>query len=321
MIILGAGLAGCIAGHLFPGSLLLEAGKPEDVGQHKALLRFRSDAISRITGIPFRKVRVHKRINYNGSSSTDSIRLSNHYSLKVTGHITDRSIGSLESVDRWIAPDDFHAQMIRRLNVQFNWRLKTASKVLLMAEENPGQEHNSSVDCWDREGNQVISTIPLQAMLKAIGQWEQFPMRLERQPIYVQRAKIHNCDVFQTIYFPGAETDVYRASITGDTFIMESIHSEPTDKDWDLVCEAFGIDPDSLDIGVTTQQRFGKILPLPDDERHAILMRITQDANIYSMGRYACWRNLLLDDLPADAEKIRGMMRMTEYQRKLESVR
>lgn len=315
MIILGAGLAGCIAGHLFPGSMLLEAGAPSEVGAHKALLRFSTDAISKITGIPFRKVRVRKAVIEAGSQyATVPTAALNRYARKVTGHVSARSIGNLEPGDRWIAPEDFHAQMVKRLNVNFNWAVKSVSKLMLTRNDFEG------IELEEAEG--VISTIPLPLLLGTTGIGKQYSsINFHRAPIYVQRAKIKDCDVFQTNYFPGSETDVYRASITGDNLIIESMHREPNATDWGLVCNSFGIDPDSLSIGATTQQRFGKILPLPDDERHAILMRITQELNVYSLGRFACWRNLLLDDLPADAEKIRVMMRMTDYQRKLETLR
>ncbi len=64
-------------------------------------------------------------------------------------------------------------------------------------------------------------------------------------------------------------------------------------------------------------QRYGKISPLPAQQRQALLLRLTREFGVYSLGRFATWRNLLLDDLPQDAERIRALLRMSAYEREL----
>ena len=55
--IVGAGLAGLIAGSIFPRAQLFEAGD-ESQSIHKAVLRFRTSAVGDATGVEFKKVNV-----------------------------------------------------------------------------------------------------------------------------------------------------------------------------------------------------------------------------------------------------------------------
>ena len=57
MYILGAGMAGLLAGWINPIAEILEAA-PKIQQNHKALFRCKTDAISKYTGIPFKKVKV-----------------------------------------------------------------------------------------------------------------------------------------------------------------------------------------------------------------------------------------------------------------------
>lgn len=319
MIILGAGLAGCVAAHLFPGANILEACTAKDViNSHKALLRFRTDALSKITGVPFRKVRVYKSVFFQDAHylSEVPIPLMNMYARKVTGAISDRSISNLAPVDRWVAPPNLHEILVDRIasQIDFSWPVTTVSKILLSDGKGRG---------IDRREDAVISTIPLPVILKAADmEQDHRAFSFMRAPIFVSRYGVDNCDVFQTIYFPFEGMSVYRASITGNLLIVESM-GIPAMEELATVRHAFGLSSGScvLQEGQITSQQYGKIVPLPEDARHAILLRLTREKGVYSLGRFACWRNLLLDDLPADAEKIRALMRMTDYEATLRSLK
>lgn len=322
MIILGAGLAGCIAGHMFPGSMILERGTADQVGSHKALLRFRSGVISRITGIPFRKVQVHKNVVYGestwGASQFVPIDLQNMYSRKVTGGLSSRSIWDLQPVERYVAPEDFHARMVKQLNIKFSWEAQHISRLGIYIKD-----HSEG---WEREENDaVISTLPLPVMLGLTHITRQLvdEKTFMRLPISVQRWKIKNCDLYQTIYFPDPNIDIYRASITGDTLIVEAMGPKFTNliEIGEIVLKAFDLTWDDLEPnGEVNRQEYGKIVSLADDARHNILMELTQQYCIYSLGRFATWRNILLDDLPQDADRIRSLMAMSEYRRNLTGV-
>ena len=62
-MIVGAGLTGLIAAHAWPQALVVEAVSGP-TGSHHALLRFRSDAVARLTGVEFRRVTVRKKLSH-----------------------------------------------------------------------------------------------------------------------------------------------------------------------------------------------------------------------------------------------------------------
>ena len=123
-IIIGAGLAGLIAANAWPASTILEAA-PAPRAVHRALLRFRSDAVANLTGIEFRKVRVHKGIWSEGRFVQPNISVANRYAKKVVGRIAgERSIWSLDPVDRYVAPDTFSEQLVNAAQLRTFWNTK-----------------------------------------------------------------------------------------------------------------------------------------------------------------------------------------------------
>ena len=67
MKIIGAGMSGLLAGQFFRSNKPLVIEKQDSLpNNHKALLRFRTEAVSELSGIRFKSVNVQKMINYNG---------------------------------------------------------------------------------------------------------------------------------------------------------------------------------------------------------------------------------------------------------------
>ena len=84
-VIVGAGLAGLLAAHAWPGASLVEAAaRPTEV--HKAVLRFRTRNVANLVGIEFRAVRVHKGIWQSTKFVEPNIRSANLYAQKVQAH-------------------------------------------------------------------------------------------------------------------------------------------------------------------------------------------------------------------------------------------
>ena len=84
MIIFGAGIAGCLAGIINPKAQIIERGSGKS--SHKAVLRFRTNDISKVTGIPFKKVSVKKTIWYEDvEHNIITPRLAALYGKKVIG--------------------------------------------------------------------------------------------------------------------------------------------------------------------------------------------------------------------------------------------
>lgn len=291
MKIYGAGIAGLLAGSIFQNARIYEAGS-EGTVQHKAVLRFRSSSVGDAVGIDFRKVRVHKGLYSDGKFVRPSIMLANMYSKKVIGRLADRSIWNLDPVDRYIAPEDFIGQLAERCAGRVTWNhTLTADEILGTTE-------------------QAISTLPMSLMAKFVGANDAPEFSYEK--IVVKRWRIPNADVFQTIYFPDAWTNLYRASITGDLLIAEFIDEEDDD-DWAML-DAFGLSLNDVIPIEKVSQRYGKIAKINDEWRKKFIYELSAKHNIFSLGRFGTWKNILMDDALKDIQVIKKLMNSSIYE-------
>lgn len=289
--IIGAGLSGLIAAHAWPNVPVIEAAPASS--PHRALLRFRSQNVANITGIEFRKVLVRKGLWSGGAFAAPTIALANSYSLKVLGRVMgDRSIWNLDPVERYIAPEDFQLRLLSNVS----------SRVVFEAED-------------DMRGDRpFISTAPMPVALNALG--IEHVCSFIRSPIDVRRYRVPNCDAHQTVYFPDAGTNLYRASITGDVLIVESVASASGDpvEDAAIISGAFGIFTGDCEPLGRVSQEYGKIINLPDAHRRHLMYRLTTEHGLYSLGRFAQWRNILLDDVVNDIHIIKKLLATDSYE-------
>jgi hypothetical protein len=296
--IIGAGLSGLIAGAMIPGSTIYEK-QPTLPNNHGALLRFRSNKIGEALGIPFKKVRVTKAIWLYGAEVQPTPRVQNMYSGKVVGNYLPRSIGDIAPVDRYIAPYNFIDLLAKRCDINYGYDA--------FVEQRSG---------W----GPIISTIPMPITMAKMGL--AVPggnLTFLHQPIWSKEYLCNHIDLYQTIYFPGSGP-IYRASFTGEKLLLE-FNADPKIHGIDLydVQQAFGIE-DLMELAnpmPEKEQHYGKLVPIEDYKRKTIMRNLTQDQNIYSLGRYATWRNILLDDVFDDVFKIRSLIEMDDYARKL----
>lgn len=297
MKIYGAGIAGLLAGCMFQTARIYEAG-PAKQAQHKAVLRFRSSAVGDAVGIDFRKVKVHKGLWVDGKSVAPSIQLANWYSDKVVGRLADRSIWNLDASDRYIAPEDFLAQLAERCAGRVVWNHPVTREEVFDATE------------------PAISTLPMSLMHKWLIEHEGLLTPTEPEfkyaPIVVRRCRIPGADVFQSIYFPELETTLYRASITGDLLIAEYVDEED---DYDFF-PAFGIKKAHCQPIEIVSQRYGKIAKIDDGWRKQFMFDLTHRHQIYSLGRFGTWRNVLMDDVLHDIGVVKKLMNTTTYDRR-----
>ncbi len=292
MIIIGAGMAGLLAGVLNPSAEIWEA-KSSLPQEHKAVFRLQSDAIAKFTGISMKKVKVHKGIWFEGKDAHKSIRLANLYSQKVTGQVSARSILDLDSVSRWIPPINFTEQMA-----------DLCKKRILFGRE-----------FVKPEGEPIISTIPLPAMMSILGL--KMAKQVSAEGIWITQIHIKNCNTYSTIYYPGTEMAAYRASITGDTLIVESTdHIDAQERI--QIFESFGILQEAQIITQNHCQPRGKIVAMDSAIRKSAITQMTLNHNIYSLGRYATWRpKVMLDDVLEDIFVIKRLVEEGNYAAKL----
>lgn len=286
MVIYGAGLAGLLAGCVFQTATIHEAAPPHSTS-HKALLRFRSKAVADAVGIEFRPVCVRKGLWYQNAFHAPTIQLANWYSRKVTDQLLDRSIWDLASVERYIAPENLIEQLIERCANRIHWN----SPLTALPAKRDGP---------------VISTIPMNLVAKMTA----MPAPVfSYQQIVVRRWRVPDADVFQTVYIPDPNTTLYRVSITKDLVIAEYMRVEDDYDFW----RAFGLTGDEATPLEVTRQRFGKIAPIEDRWRKQFMFHLTQTYGIYSVGRFATWRNILLDDVIHDLAVIKRMINANLY--------
>jgi hypothetical protein len=311
MRIYGAGLAGLLAANMLRRyKPEVHEAQPSLPNNHEALLRFRSDAVARATGIPFRKVLVHKAILYRGQLiTTPNLRLSNMYSQKVTGEVANRSILSLDSAERFIAPPNLIELLANSVDLRYNSPLPFAW----------------SGQTWLPDSNEaIISTIPMPVLMD-LAHWSDKPLfsykTITSFTCDIVEPKI---DVYQTLYNPDRYYDWYRASITGSHLIIEMMGENPdffhtgSPNMVESILAAFGIQLPVFVNGQVKVQRYGKISPIEDSLRRTFILSMSDQYGIYSLGRYATWRNILLDDVVRDVEVVNSFITQRgAYARKL----
>lgn len=293
MIIIGAGMAGLIAGHYFArlNPTLYEA-QPSLPNNHDALLRFRSDKVARLTGIDFQAVHVRKAVLSGGQYHTEcNPWIANMYSRKVTDEVTGRSIWNLAPVDRWVAPMDFVARAASGLRISFDSGI-------------------SDFDFLRAQSVPVISTIPMPVLMEMAG-WER--PEFKWRPIWSITVTITEpvLDVYQTLYYPDFSLPYYRASITGSKLIIECL-DEPDNVLAYIrsVCKDFGIWPQNQKNDVSVKrQEYGKIVAVDSGICKDFMYTMTREHGIYSLGRFATWRQLLMDDVVDDCVVIERLIK------------
>lgn len=297
MKIFGAGMAGLLAGIADPRAIIYEKNK-KPVQQHQALLRFRTKDVSDLTGIKFKKVRVIKAIWSDGKECQPSPRLIAMYSSKNTGCYENRSIMDIDSVTRYIAPDNFYDLLVKECEDRINF----------------GREIIKD-DFVSKREKDIISTLPLSFNASMLGY--DFKTDKNQTVIYVSTFLIQNCDMYATVYYPDSTTPIYRASITGNRLIIESkdkIIDLDLDIDMNMIIDSFGLKNGGLSILLKNHvQNIGKITSINDSERRIMIYKMSHDHGVFSLGRFALHKNILLDDVAQDIRVIRAMKNDDTY--------
>jgi hypothetical protein len=282
--IIGAGMAGLLAANMLRRHRVTVFEKqPILPNNHRATLRFRTPDVGNVLGIQFKKVQMLKTYVPYENVVADSLL----YSRKVTGmYKSDRSIieGTV-TAERWIAPQDLIAQMSIGLHIEYE------------ADFN-----------FKRTKHPIISTIPMNHLMKILHYKNDIGFR--QRSGYVATAKIDNCDAYISVLFPNPIISCSRATITGNQLIIEfPTTTKPLTHEIENILCYIGLYESKLyDLEIKAQSFF-KIIDINETERHQFMKWATVHHNIYSLGRYACWRpKLLLDDLIKDIRTIEQWM-------------
>ena len=262
------------------------------------------------SGIPFKKVRVNKQINYHGKHfNSPTIAMANEYCKKVTGEYTNRSIWNLKTVDRYIAPEDFISQLALDTKISYN----------------SGSDH-IALNYIHEQDDIVISTMPMFELMRLL-EWKDVP-EFKTKEIWSVVCEIKEplCDVYQTTYYPNKDLPFYRMSITGNKVICEFI-SEPKEltnyKDGVMKLEQVISHFLERDFGIyaeTTRpeikyQKYGKLVPSDERTCKKFIAWATNNYNVYSLGRWGLHRQILMDDVVQDINVIKTLIETENYGR------
>jgi hypothetical protein len=294
--IIGAGMAGLLAGAMLRGRAQVFEASPALPNNHHALLRFRTDVIAQHLNIPFREVKVMKIVKGHRNRVAETIC----YSLKTSGKAAVRSsVTARGEIDkRFIAPPYFIAQLEAQ-------------------QANPPCYNHAFTlhDLLEREarGMPTISTMPMPSLMTLLNY--DHDVEFVYQDAWVITGEVNvPSDMCATIYYPSPDTPVTRATLTGTSVQIELMPQfspmlEDTERLTEEVLHDFGLEGHGGEFELK-QQRYAKIQPIPEGERRRFIMWATDEFKVYSVGRFAVWKpGLLLDDVFHDIRKVQTMMR------------
>jgi len=293
--IIGAGMAGLLAGAMFREEGQIYEAAASLPNNHHALLRFRSDEIAQHLNIPFQAVDVLKIVKPFRNQVAEAIG----YSMKSNGRASLRSIKTAQGqIDRrFISPDDFiqrleniqHSRVIYSTQVDKNW-----------------------IEQY-REFGPIISTMPMGKLMDILD-YPQMASFGYRHGWVVKGTVAIESDLCATIYYPDPKVPIVRATMTGELLQVEMVEEFDQgawglDRIMDVLLQDLGLEG-AFYTAELVPQRYAKIVSLPDRERKRFIMWASDNFDIYSLGRFAVWKpGLLLDDAFHDCLKIMEMIR------------
>lgn len=318
--IIGLGMASLLAKCYFKDAELiareseLEAFDPNK--HHTAVLRFKSDLVSKISGIEMPHVIVRKEVVNAYNNKMDlSIAAINAYSLKVNECLVERSITDADKiVSRYVPRDNFISQLWDNIDKEDIVTVNDTFDLNTLCEKDEA----------------IISTIPLWKWYKEL---RNDGIDYKIKPIRVVVYKIPNCNLHQTIYFP-FHNGVYRTTIEYDRMIIEAVNelnddinniaflNEP-DRLLFEVCKAFGIfNWSNFKLISDHVYHLGKMntFNIDNNRRKALILDLTLKKNVYSLGRYATMRNIGMDSIAEDILKIDKLIKIDNYSSRMYNI-
>lgn len=317
VLIIGSGIAGRVAAFHFRGqdvTIVDERGDGSPLFMHNAVLRTKSDEIGLYLNSEMEKIWVEKAIYRDGSlHSTPTLKDKNEYSLKTTGGLHQRSISDLSSCWRYIFKNS--VSFSQSANFIKGEVIAIDNNIAFIRTENEEVEKNF---------NLCITTAPMPVNMALCGIERNISFKEEQ--IYVVTADLNvKSSIHQTIYIPSWPSVFYRITVSGQKIIAEGKGAFPEEEKAFLTLRlivkfVLGIDSENIEAMRFVDQRNGKIVEIDDMARKEIILELSHKHNVYSLGRYACWRpKLMIDDLPKDIKKIDEIYRTNYIGRMYES--
>lgn len=296
VLIIGAGVSGLVAAQMLRRNyncIVVERSQAL-TPTNNAVMRLRSRALE-TAGVKLRRVKVLKSV----LNSSNFVRDALSYAYKCTGEYrSDRSMPQAdEIVERFVA-DDLLGQLSQGIDIRYGCNVNSFA----VAAEEFAADH-------------VISTIALPAALQlTLPGFDSAQFKFQKG--FVVNARVSNCNAYASLYVPLESSIITRISITGDNLAIEfkfdsnySIICRKFNDILEEVCSLIGFRQHELYDVKINSQAMHKIVPIGERKRKDYVRSLTDNFNIYSLGRFATWRpKLLADDLVRDVKLIERMM-------------
>jgi len=310
IVIIGAGIAGSMAAGAFSSYNPIVIDATSGPKKHTAVMRLRDPNVGKLLGVPLEEIIVQKGIY----CEDNILKANNQYSLKLYRELGKRSLLELGDVKRYLIKNNFTPRWIhldrKVIEIKPGW--VTAQNL---------KEEKFKLAC-----DICISTIPMPQMLKILKisfekSWGDY---FKYEPVFVYRSKLKvKSSIHQTLYIPNIACSPYRMTIEGEDIIVESSSAADEEGFLNMLIEnGFGVKKDQLYDWTVHKMQYGKIISIDDDVRRYLIMKLTKDYNIYSLGRHAIWKSIRTDHLLKDIDKIAHMIRISkvnqEYLQRLE---
>lgn len=303
ILIIGAGISGFIAAgafdEMYDVTIVDAAGeKSTPFADHKAVLRLRSDEIKNYVDCSLRQITARKQVLHDGilhDSPTSDMNRS--YSLKCYKRVGKRSLNELGYVKRF---------EIENISLKERYKIQFKKQVVQIGSDRQVLFADGSKATYDV----CISSMPLPSMLNAVygvAKRDMVPV-LKSRPVFIKRCRLSRpINENRTIYFTQPDFP-YRATIAETVLIVESMHPI-RESDTQHVADVFGLSQSNLTDWSTHKQSYGKIIPLKTQIRQYILEDLSERFSIYSLGRFAIWKPIRVDQVVSHMQQIMALIR------------
>jgi len=319
VLILGAGLAAHLANSAFKGEevAVLDEESRTNINyippEKLAVFRFKTANISNYLSIPLQKVQVQKSICLSQGQLVDqpTIAANNAYSYKTSGTILPKSLMDCGIVERYVIPGVHNKGLY--INPPISNLVKY--KKILKIDKGSMIIKDTSDNIRPIDYDICINTAPIRWLVDILAGGS--PFEAYSLPIFITKFDLTlNSKVYQTIYFPFMYPHryLYRATLEGHYMIIESMAWFESKKDTDMVIDRvmkeFGLSgSDVWKESLSTRHLVsGKLIPSNDMERKGLIRMLTMDYNIYSLGRFAIWKPIKIDEIIQDLQRIQAMV-------------
>lgn len=247
------------------------------------------------------------------------LKMMNDFSRKIVGKIVDTSLKFMDgSIKRGFVPESGNAgEVLRDLFNETSTHLALGAQLVHLDPDN-----KAAAIAFAEEGSRVIryknlvSTIPLPALLKMLRM--EFHHRFTAEPIttiFFDVPPEASVDAFQVVNITDPSNIFYRASLMDQKVILETMNPDHETEESQLTHTAAALANALWKLNLRKENatihviRPGKFHPIPKTARKQLLAKLTNDWQIYCLGRYATWSYKRIDHIAEDAHSILKIMK------------